>query len=115
MKSASRSDRANARITESSAAVWLHWYQFEKKVEFREDQIAKCQFILAAELKPTRFRRKWQKKLYDGPNARRDRVRRTIEVAGDLGGHPHAHDHTYGPSTAREPWEHVVVRRRKAC
>ena len=38
----------------------------------RLKKLSEDQFLLAAQSRPTRFRAKWQRSFYDGPNARRD-------------------------------------------
>ena len=69
---ADRADRRNAAITNYSAAQWLHrWKKSQREWESIERN-ALDQFVLASEVKPKRFRSRYQAKSFQGPTARQD-------------------------------------------
>ena len=67
-----KADHRNATITNSSAELSLHAFRSSRHAVLCEELFAKHKLILAAEIMPRRFWRKWQSRIYDGPTGRRD-------------------------------------------
>ena len=64
--------RAFSQVKNEDASVWLHEYHEKKAIaEMKEKQEA-AQFMAAWEMKPRRYKTKFQRSLYAGPTARRD-------------------------------------------
>ena len=69
---AERADRLNGKITNLSAAEWLHNQKQHRAEEAKIERTAMDQLVLASELKPKRFRTRWQAMSFQGPTARQD-------------------------------------------
>ena len=55
-----------------TSAIWFHQREERLNSTSRLKKLSEDQFLLATQSRPTRFRAKWQRSLYDGPTARRD-------------------------------------------
>ena len=69
---ADRADRRNAAITNFSAAQWLHRWRESQREQQSIERNALDQLVLASEVKPKRFRSRYQAKSFQGPTARQD-------------------------------------------
>ena len=69
---AERADRLNGKITNLSAAHWLHNQNQHGAEEAKIERTAVDQLVLASELKPRRFRTRYQAASFQGPTARQD-------------------------------------------
>ena len=59
-KVAAQAGRRNAPVTSNSAATWLHAFRTVRRGDQQKGTFAKDQVIWVAELKPRRFRTKWE-------------------------------------------------------
>ena len=59
-------------VSEATASMELERYRKQEVSKEVEEQALSNQLVMLAELKPRRFRTKWQKLCYDGPAGRRD-------------------------------------------
>ena len=71
-KASDSARRLSTRMNNMTSAVWLHQREEMLNSSSRLKKLSGDQFLLAAQSRPTRFRAKWQRSFYDGPNARRD-------------------------------------------
>ena len=71
-RAAKRLQVSAASISDSMAPTAL--FQLRKKVDQRAADVVSIsdQLVTAADLKPRKFRTKWQRAVYDGPAARKD-------------------------------------------
>ena len=67
-----RVDRRNANISNITAAQWLHARRQKKEDELREERTAVDHLVQASELKPRRFRTRYQAASFQGSTARQD-------------------------------------------
>ena len=69
---ATRQDRKVSTVTNMQATTWLQERQKLRNQEARLEKSAADQFLLAADKAPRRYRSKFQRGLYAGPNARKE-------------------------------------------
>ena len=71
-RAAKRSQVSAASISDSMASTAL--IELRKKVDLPASEVVSIsdQLVVAADLKPRKFRTKWQRAVYDGPTARKD-------------------------------------------
>ena len=63
--------RAFSGVKNEDASVWLHLFREEKGQLLKNEKKEAEQFLAAWELKPRRYKTKFQRSLFSGPTARR--------------------------------------------
>ena len=64
--------RALSQVKNEDASVWPHEYHEKRAIAERKEKQEAAQFMAAWEMKPRRFKTKFQRSLNAGPTARRD-------------------------------------------
>ena len=64
--------RAFSGVKNEDASVWLHLFREEKAQLLKNEKKEAEQFLAAWELKPRRYKTKFQRSLFSGPTARKD-------------------------------------------
>ena len=64
--------RAFSQVKNEDASVWLHEYHERRAIAERKEKQEAAQCMAAWEMKPRRYKTKFQRSLYAGPTARRD-------------------------------------------
>ena len=70
--SSKRSMNLAAGLSDAEAERLLMLNKKQRDTQILNSSAASDQLVLAAELKPRRFRSKWQRIVYEGPTARKD-------------------------------------------
>ena len=108
--SSKRSMNLAVGISDAEAERLLMLKKKQRDMQILNSSAASDQLVLATELKPRRFRSKWQRIVYEGPTARKDldnaERSRWVASLGDLLRHT---DTPMGRLMTRKPLEHSVT------